>query len=88
MPIAAFQPQVRFVLPPDQGGGTLSVDAAASSSELDRRAERHLDQRRLRGRNWPSAARARSITRHFAVNVDPREGNARAARFGRNWPTG
>ena len=34
MPLAEYQPQVRFVLPREQGGGTLSVDAEASATEL------------------------------------------------------
>jgi len=73
MPIAEFQPQVRFVLPPDQGGGTLSVDADAGSSELTA----------VLADTWTSGVYEAQLTerttgkldsRRFAVNVDPTEG--------------
>jgi hypothetical protein len=73
MPLAEFQPQVRFVLPPDQGGGTLSVDADAGSSELTA----------VLADTWTSGVYEAQLTerntgkldaRRFAVNVDPAEG--------------
>ncbi len=73
MPIAQFQPQVRFVFPPDQGGGTLAVDATATSGELTA----------VLGDTWTSGIYEAQLaerstgqvdSRHFAVNVDPSEG--------------
>jgi hypothetical protein len=73
MPIAQFQPQVRFVLPPDQGGGTLSVDAAATASELTA----------ILTDTWTSGIYEAQLaerpsgqldSRRFAVNIDPTEG--------------
>ncbi len=73
MPIAEFQPQVRFVFPPDQGGGTLAVDAAATSTELTA----VLDDTWTSGVYEAQLAERSSgqvDSRRFAFNVDPAEG--------------
>lgn len=73
MPIAVYQPQVRFVFPQEQGGGTLSVDAAASSSELTAvlgdTSTSGIYEAQLAERNT-----GQIDARHFAVNVDGAEG--------------
>ena len=75
MPLAQYQPQVRFVLPAEQGGGTLSVDAEAIGHRFDRRRSATPRRPASTKRNGPSAAAARSSRAQFALNVDPREGN-------------
>ncbi len=73
MPLAEFQPQVRFVFPPEQGGGTLAVDALPSSSELTA----VLDDTPTSGvyeAQWSQRSTGQIDAERYAVNVDPTEG--------------
>ena len=74
MPLAQYQPQVRFVLPAEQGGGTLTIDADASATDLTA----VLADTQTAGvyeAQWTLRSGGEIVSRQFALNVDPREGN-------------
>ncbi|HTU27248.1 MAG TPA: BatA domain-containing protein [Pirellulales bacterium] len=74
MPLAQYQPQVRFVLPADQGGGTLTVDAeAAGTDQTATLTDTHAAG--IYEAQWTLRAGGEIVPRQFALNVDPREGN-------------
>ncbi|HEX4144994.1 MAG TPA: BatA domain-containing protein [Pirellulales bacterium] len=74
MPLAQYQPQVRFLLPAEQGGGTLTVDAEASAADLTA----VLSDTHAAGvyeAQWTQRSGGEVVPRQFALNVDPREGD-------------
>jgi hypothetical protein len=74
MPLAQYLPQVRFIIPAEQGGGTLTVDAEAAATDLT--AE--LGDTHTAGvyeAQWTQRSGGEVVPRQFALNVDPREGN-------------
>jgi Aerotolerance regulator N-terminal len=73
-PRAQYDPSVRFVLPRQQGGGTLSVDAVAEGNELNA----VLNDTGVAGvyeAQWAQHNAGELVTTQFALNVDPREGD-------------
>jgi hypothetical protein len=74
MPLAQYQPQVRFILPAVQGGETFTIDAEASAADLtavlaDTQAAGVYEAQ------WTLRSGGEIVPRQFALNVDPREGN-------------
>ena len=69
MPLAQYEPQVRFVLPRQHGGGTLSVDAAAAGDRLTAMLS-DTGVAGLYEAQW--AQRARRRDRHPAVRLERR----------------
>ncbi len=75
-PRVQYEPTVRFVLPRQQGGGTLSVDAVAEGTELTA----VLSDTSVAGvyeAQWAQHNAGELVTTQFALNVDPREGDLR-----------
>ncbi len=74
MPAAQYQPQVRFVLPRDHDEGSLSLDAVADGDRLTA----VLTDTSVAGfyeAQWAQRNAGEIVSQHFALNVDPREGN-------------
>ena len=74
MPLAEYQPQVRFILPAVQGGETLTVDAEASATDLTAVLS-DTSTAGIYEAQWTQRSGGEVVAHQFAVNVDPREGN-------------